>query len=344
MIIKLTALGDVATTTQLLYGAALANPQDSFTLLTQPYLSGLLFDAPPNVESMVMDIKREERSLWGVLKYVHRLKRECFNVVIDFQRTWRTRLICLLLRLVGVRTMCIPASMPNEQAAQPNANLRIEQIRQAFAHLISRVGLQPPQTSLAFSVGTDVVSALKQIFTSYHEFETRPWIGVAPFPIPRDRAYSPQLMEQLVAQLSQSDQCLVLLFGRAKDKEADMLSDWAARYPHVLSLVGLFDIADELAILQHLRLFICTGLTLPRLTAVMGTNTLTLQYQPYLPGGFAGYKLELEDHDDELKTIDKRYLNRHLPFKNCADLGPAVKLFTLEDILGLVCPIINYKE
>ncbi len=66
-------MGDVAMLIPLLYAVARANEQHEFILLTQPFFTELLLDAPDNVEGMAIDIRREEKSFLGLLRYARRL-------------------------------------------------------------------------------------------------------------------------------------------------------------------------------------------------------------------------------------------------------------------------------
>ena len=66
-------MGDVAMLIQVLYAVARANEQHEFILLTQPFLTELLLDAPDNVEAMAIDIRREEHSFLGLVRYAQRL-------------------------------------------------------------------------------------------------------------------------------------------------------------------------------------------------------------------------------------------------------------------------------
>ena len=46
LVIRLSAIGDVAMTVPVIYSAAKANPEDSFTVLTQAFLMPLFMNRP----------------------------------------------------------------------------------------------------------------------------------------------------------------------------------------------------------------------------------------------------------------------------------------------------------
>ena len=94
LIIRLSAMGDVAMLIPLLYAVARANEQHEFILLTQPFFTELLLDAPDNVEGMAIDIRRgEERSFLGLLRYARRLRHEHFDAVWTYTNVLRTKVL-----------------------------------------------------------------------------------------------------------------------------------------------------------------------------------------------------------------------------------------------------------
>ncbi len=103
-------MGDVAMLIPLLYAVARANEQHEFILLTQPFFTELLLDSPDNVEGMAIDIRREEKSFLGLLRYARRLRHEHFDAVLDLHDVLRTKVLRSILRLTGVPTqhLCKP--------------------------------------------------------------------------------------------------------------------------------------------------------------------------------------------------------------------------------------------
>ena len=69
LVIRLSAIGDVAMTVPVIYSAAKANPEDSFTVLTQAFLMPLFMNRPSNVEVIGINTKGAEKGLIGLLKF-----------------------------------------------------------------------------------------------------------------------------------------------------------------------------------------------------------------------------------------------------------------------------------
>ena len=93
LVIRLSAIGDVAMTVPVIYSAAKANPEDSFTVLTQAFLMPLFMNRPPNVEVIGINTKGAEKGLIGLLKFISALLKFDFDVILDLHNVIRTILI-----------------------------------------------------------------------------------------------------------------------------------------------------------------------------------------------------------------------------------------------------------
>ena len=89
LVIRLSAIGDVAMTVPVIYSAAKANPEDSFTVLTQAFLMPLFMNRPPNVEVIGINTKGAEKRLIGLLKFSSTLLKFGFVVILDLHNVIR---------------------------------------------------------------------------------------------------------------------------------------------------------------------------------------------------------------------------------------------------------------
>ena len=82
LVIRLSAIGDVAMTVPVIYSAAKANPEDSFTVLTQAFLIPLFMNRPSNVEVIGINTKGAEKGVVGLLKFTSALLKFDFDIVL----------------------------------------------------------------------------------------------------------------------------------------------------------------------------------------------------------------------------------------------------------------------
>lgn len=97
LIIRTTSLADVALALRIVYPVVRLHPEYRFTFLMKPSLTGVLVNAPANLEAMVIDLDRSEKRIAGMLRLVRKLRNERFTGVIDLERSRRSRFISTVL-------------------------------------------------------------------------------------------------------------------------------------------------------------------------------------------------------------------------------------------------------
>ena len=99
LVIRLAAIADVAMTLPVIYSAAKANPQDSFTVLTQAFMMPVFINRPPNLEVIGISTKGAEKRLVGLLRFTSALVKFDYDIVLDLQDVIRTWIICAAFRM-----------------------------------------------------------------------------------------------------------------------------------------------------------------------------------------------------------------------------------------------------
>ena len=80
LVIRLAAIADVAMTLPVIYSAAKANPQDSFTVLTQAFMMPVFINRPPNLEVIGISTKGAEKRLVGLLRFTSALVKFDYDI------------------------------------------------------------------------------------------------------------------------------------------------------------------------------------------------------------------------------------------------------------------------
>ena len=76
LVIRLSALGDVAMTLPVIYSVAKAYPRKNFTVLTRPFFAKLFINKPKNVEVLAWDFKKGHASLLDMLLLMRLLDKK----------------------------------------------------------------------------------------------------------------------------------------------------------------------------------------------------------------------------------------------------------------------------
>lgn len=107
LIIRLSALGDVAMTIPVIYSLARRYPQLQITVLTRPFFARLFIDRPANVELMSADIAGRHHGALGLMRLIGELRHRHFDMVADLHDLLRSRVITTALRATGCRVATV---------------------------------------------------------------------------------------------------------------------------------------------------------------------------------------------------------------------------------------------
>lgn len=294
LVIRLSAIGDVAMTVPVIYSAARANPQDTFTILTQIFLMPLFMNRPANVEVIGINTKGAEKGLVGLLKFVSALLKYNYDVVIDLHNVLRTKVIRALFRITGKRVFVVDKARKERKMLTARNKKVLKPLRPVidrYADVFKAAGLNYTEsfTSLYESRPVDL-SAMEAIAGA----KTGKWIGIAPFAKHRGKIYPIDDMEQIVARLSEQEDYTVFLFGGRGYEEA-VLEQWAFQYPRVKSVVGRYTLDNELALISRLDVLLCMDSANMHFASLVNTKVVSVWGATHPYAGFYGYHQDPKD-------------------------------------------------
>lgn len=296
LIIRLSALGDVAMTLPVIYSLAAAYPDTKFTLLTQNVASHLIIDPPVNLSVYVADVKGVHKGVRGIYKLYKELSKEHVTAVADLHGVIRSFILDFLFRIGGVPVERIDKGRFEKRQLTRRRHKKIVLLKTSFDRYISvfnRLGYSfSPNFDSLFSPGsTDVVhfsewSGVKQ--------EGEVWIGVAPFAKHIGKIYPLEKMEKVVADLAdRSDYKLFLFGGGAVEKE--LFDRWCLRYPGVVSTVGQHGFRKELSLISQLDVMVTMDSANMHLASLVGVSVVSVWGATHYYAGFLGWKQSPEN-------------------------------------------------
>lgn len=293
LIIRLSAIGDVAMTIPIIYSVARAHPEDAFTVLTQPFLTTLFIHRPENVTLVGVDTKGAERSLWGVMRLAFRLTRERFDRVVDLHHVIRSRVIGTVFRLRGVPVYHLNKMRRARRAltARPPKTIHpLRPVTERYADVFRAAGFRFSNTfvSLYASQPADE-DAIREIAGE----KVGHWVGIAPFARHTGKIYPPTQMTQVIDLLAGREGVTVFLFG-GRGEEKAMLDGWAAHRQQVRSMAGRYSLDRELALISCLDVFLCMDSANMHFAALVGTPVVSVWGATHPYAGFYPYGLRPE--------------------------------------------------
>ena len=108
LIIRFSALGDVAMTIPVIHSLAVQYPQHEITVLSRAVWQPLFQGLPANVGFVGADLTGKHKGLWGLNSLYSELKAMHFDYIADFHHVLRSKYLCLRFRLANkpVASIC----------------------------------------------------------------------------------------------------------------------------------------------------------------------------------------------------------------------------------------------
>ncbi|WP_099464719.1 MULTISPECIES: glycosyltransferase family 9 protein [Parabacteroides] len=294
LVIRLSAIGDVAMTVPVIYSAAKSNPADTFTVLTQAFLIPVFMNRPDNVNVIGINTKGSEKTLGGLLKFASALSQYQYDIVLDLHNVIRSIIVRSFFRMKGKSVFVLDKTRKERARLTSQKDKNLKQLRpviERYADVFRAAGLNYTESFISLYEqkpadlsGMETIAGVK----------TGKWIGVAPFAKHRGKIYPVDDMEQVVARLAEQEDITVFLFG-AKGYEEAVLEDWAFQYPRLKNVVGRYTLDNELALISQLDLLICMDSANMHFASLVGTRVLSIWGATHPYAGFYGYHQKEQD-------------------------------------------------
>lgn len=290
LIIRFSALGDVAMTIPVIHACATQNPQLNITVLSREGMRPLFSRMPDNVHFIGADLKGRHQGVSGLNRLFSELRSMRFDAVADMHDVLRTKYLRLLFGLTGVKTAHICKDRKQKKALTDCVDKKLVPLKTSFeryADTLRRLGIEvTPQFHSVFGEGKGDLQQVTAV-TGEKRDEER-WIGVAPFAAHRGKIYPLPLMEKVIAALDHEDGYRVFLFGAGKEERA-ILEQWETKYNHTLSLAGKLRMDTELVVMSHLDVMLSMDSANMHLASLTATPVLSVWGATHPYAGFMGW-------------------------------------------------------
>ena len=295
LVLRFSALGDVAMTIPAIYSVAGANPERDFTVATTPFFSRLFINPPANVKILPVAI-RDIKGLRGWSKLFKELAATGVDSVADLHNVSRTWAIDTYFRLRGKRVEMVDKKRSQRKKAL-SEKLAQESFVARYVDVFRRLGLKMPEIHpsangpeyppcLPFA-GLDLSD--RPLTTEFHH----PVVGIAPVARYYTKTYPVDMLEEVIPRLT-SKGIEVILFG-GRGEEAAMLGELSSRYPGCRSIAGKFALEDELRLMQELDVMVSMDSANQHLASLVGTRVVTIWGATTPLCGFAPYGQQPSD-------------------------------------------------
>lgn len=292
LIMRFSAMGDVAMTVPVVHALAVQYPALRITVLSKPFARVFFDGLAPNVGFMEADLKSEYNGVKGLNALYRRLAAKKFTAVADFHNILRSNYLRMRFNIDRYRVAHIDKHRSGRRKlVRQDDKVFVQQPTafQNYADVLARLGYPVDlQFTSVFPPEGGNLRLLPERIGEKKAFQQ--WIGIAPFAAHRGKVYPPGQMEQVVAEIiRRHPSCRIFLFGGG-DSERKVLDEWAGRYRHCLNasalLGGLF---QELILMSHLDVMVSMDSANMHLASLTGTRVVSVWGATHPYAGFMGW-------------------------------------------------------
>ncbi|MCB9800515.1 MAG: lipopolysaccharide heptosyltransferase II [Candidatus Omnitrophica bacterium] len=274
LLIKLGAMGDLILITPSLRMIRNRYPKAHISLLVDKALAPLISTSPYLNEVIMIDRKKLSK-VGYLLKWAKKLRRESFDLSVDFQNTKWTH---LLSALSG-----IPARYGFARGKfgflvnRPDKNF--ETVDAPVKHqfrILTKLGISKLDDELELPLDAEAEDRIEQLLTRKNEMSLSPRVGFVMessehWPTKR---WPFEHFRQLAGELVRKCDCDIVLIGSGQEPEK--AEELRALHPHkILNLSGKTNLKDLVSLIKRLDVIV-TGDTAPlHVAAAVGTRIVS---------------------------------------------------------------------
>ncbi|MDR0294648.1 MAG: glycosyltransferase family 9 protein [Prevotellaceae bacterium] len=304
LLLRFSAMGDVAMTAAALREFAPAHPDIHFTMVSRP-LFAPFFEGIDNVSFIVADFKNKYKGLPGLWRLFHELRRHKPDAVADMHDVLRTKILSLLFRLWGFKVKKINKGRAEKRRLTRRRNKQLNPLK----HMIKRyTEVLLHVSDFRFRIPNSKFEINNQLITHHSSLITHK-IGLAPFAKYKGKIYPLERMEKVVAHFAQLKNVEVYLFGGGEE-EIKFLAEWAFKYKCVISLAGKMSLSEELAQLATMDVLLSMDSANMHLASLVGVPVVSIWGATHPFAGFTGWRQQ-----------DVNNIQIDLPCRPCSVFG-----------------------
>lgn len=291
LVIRFSALGDVAMTVPVIASFAQAYPSDEVVVLSQKNVAPLFEGLAGNVRFVSADLKGIHRGIAGLNRLYNDLKQENFDYVADLHSVLRTHWLRIRFAISGVKTAKINKGRTEKKRLTRRKNKIFQPLTSTFDRYRNVF------RELGFDFGLTFQpqpSSSEQFELLFGAKQQQKWIGIAPFAKHTGKIYPLEYIENIIAHFNKNNTVRIFLFGGG-ETEKKIIAGWQTKYPDIVSVVGKFNLMDEIRLMGQLDLVLSMDSANMHLASLSGTPVVSVWGATHPYAGFLGWNQLIEN-------------------------------------------------
>ncbi|MDC1364880.1 glycosyltransferase family 9 protein [Algibacter sp.] len=280
LVIRLSAMGDVAMTVPVLRALTLKYPELKITVLTRAFFKPFFRDLE-NVDVFSADLKGQHKGVFGLYKLARALNKKPFYMVADLHNVLRSK---ILKKLISCKRFISIDKGRKEKKLLTSGKVfkQLKTTHQRYADVFEGLGYKVDLSNPSFPK-TVVLSSKLQKLLGDNPIKT---IGIAPFAAHEGKMYPLKLMKHVIENLSQDYK--VVLFGGGEN-ESEILKEYENNFENTINLAGKVSLDEEMDVISNLDVMLSMDSGNAHIAAMLGVKVITIWGVTHPFAGFAPF-------------------------------------------------------
>lgn len=299
LVIRLSAMGDVAMTVPVLRAFSEQFPEVKITVLTKGFLKPF-FRGIPNISIFSADVKGKHKGVFGLYKLYKELKKLEVDAVADLHNVLRSNILKVFF--AGIPFIQIDKGRAEKKALV--SGVKFEQLKTThvrYADVFKALGFKLKLSDPRFPKR----AFLNETTNSLVDLNSKRNIGIAPFAAHESKMYPLDLMEKVIEVLSRDYQ--VLLFGGGS-REVEILDNFEGTFENVYNLAGKLSLNEEMDVISNLDVMVSMDSGNAHIAAMLGVKVITIWGVTHPFAGFTPF-----DQPDDYALLPDRHQYPKIP-------------------------------
>ncbi len=249
LVIRLSAMGDVAMTVPVLSALTWQYPQLQITVLTKPFFIPMFYQLK-NVEVFEADVKGRHKGVFGLYTLYKELRARHITAVADLHNVLRSKVLKRYFRFGGIPFFQMDKGRAEKKGLTASKNKVFKPLKathERYADVFDVLGF-PIDLSKAAPLSKQKLSEKTRELVGSN---TKKWLGIAPFAAFEGKMYPLRLMEEVIRKLDDTREYKIFLFGGGK-VEGKKLETLAIQFESCINITGKLSFPEELALISNL--------------------------------------------------------------------------------------------
>ena len=291
LVIRLSAMGDVAMTVPLLRALVVQYPNVKVTILSKAFFKPF-FDDIPNVTFYAADVNGRHKGFLGLIKLFRELKALHIDAVADLHNVLRSKVVTKLFSVSGKPTAITDKARAEKKSltrAENKVFRQLTPIVERHLQTFEKLGFTINLTAPVFPDKQHLTDEVLAITGN----KSGKWIGIAPFAQHQGKVYPKDLMQEVIDRLAENPDYTLFLFGGGKEETA-LLEQFAKSRNNIIVTAGKLKLAQELNLINNLDLMLSMDSGNAHMAAMLGVKVITLWGATHPYAGFAPFNQPLD--------------------------------------------------